>query len=74
MFYSDEVWQLSEKCVDVETPEHDGIHQADKSATSMTSSQAGEALQVGDIGEALHYVPDAFAVEDGIDLLTCIQS
>ena len=44
--WSDEIRQQTEEFVDMETPGPDGIRGADGSAPSMTSSRAGELLQV----------------------------
>lgn len=58
---SNEVWQLSEKCVDVETPVHDGMHQADRTASSVTSSRAAKEAfaQLMDLGDSCSATSDS---------------
>ncbi|XP_062389300.1 uncharacterized protein LOC134077613 [Sardina pilchardus] len=58
---STEVWQNTEECVDIGTPEHDGIHGADTSAPSMTSSRAAKDAfaQLMDLGDSCSATSDS---------------
>ncbi|XP_048101502.1 breast cancer type 1 susceptibility protein homolog [Alosa alosa] len=58
---SPEVWQNTDECVDIETPEHDGIHGADGSAPSMTSSRAAKDAfaQLMDLGDSCSATSDS---------------